>query len=420
VWGAFKERVDQFRATLPLIMDLRNPAMRSRHWDQLKTEIGKTFDPQGESFTLEKVFSLGLNLHAEFIGEMSASANKELAIENALEDIEKAWQTIDIDMAEFKEIYYKIRSTEDLFLQLEDNQVQLSTMKASKFFTSFEEKITYWEKALNSISEVIEMTTGVQRQWMYLESIFMASEDIQKQLPTETKLFLEVNESYKDITGNMFRFPNALKACQREGVLEELMKTDQKLETIQKSLDQYLETKRMFFPRFYFLSNDDLLEILGQQKDPEKVQKHIKKCFEGIKTLQLIQPGAMGNPTIEAIGMNSPKGEKVPLNRNVVVDGPVEGWLVKIEEMMQLSIQKWTQKSMVEVKKEKGCMDQELSGAAAHYNRSNRVDCRLRKGLAAGCCREKVRVEASQEKASEIFEYACGYGPGELIKAKPT
>ena len=59
--------------------------------------------------------------------------------------------------------------------------------------------------------------------------------------------------------------------CLCAGLLDLLNDMNATLEAIQKSLDMYLETKRQCFPRFYFLSNDDLLEILGQSKNPEAV-----------------------------------------------------------------------------------------------------------------------------------------------------
>nr|XP_015196051.1 PREDICTED: dynein heavy chain 2, axonemal isoform X1 [Lepisosteus oculatus]XP_015196052.1 PREDICTED: dynein heavy chain 2, axonemal isoform X1 [Lepisosteus oculatus]XP_015196053.1 PREDICTED: dynein heavy chain 2, axonemal isoform X1 [Lepisosteus oculatus] len=350
-----KSKIDQFKRTMPLISDLRNQAMRERHWNQIKYEVQRPFDQTSADFTLEKIVQLGLDQHADKISEISAAASKELSIEQALEGIAKTWEETFLDIAPYKDKgHHRLRGTEEVFQALEDNQVTLSTMKASRFVKAFEKEVDRWERGLSLILEVIEMILTVQRQWMYLENIFLG-EDIRKQLPRESAEFDDINTSWKEIMDRLNKDNNALRGTHHPGLLEKLSEMNSKLEEIQKTLDTYLETKRQIFPRFYFLSNDDLLEILGQSRRPEAVQPHLKKCFDNIKSLKINKMGI--SLKSEACGMFSADGEYVEFTHPVLLEGPVEAWLCDVERTMRWSLKDSLKNCRLALKKMTGKRD---------------------------------------------------------------
>ena len=78
---------------------------------------------------------------------LSNSAGKELAIEEALAKIETQWAALELDLAEYKVEYLKLRSVDDLYSALEDNAVAISTMKASRHAAAFLAQLDQWEKA---------------------------------------------------------------------------------------------------------------------------------------------------------------------------------------------------------------------------------------------------------------------------------
>ncbi|XP_031338901.1 dynein heavy chain 2, axonemal-like isoform X2 [Photinus pyralis] len=331
-----RARVDAFRRTLPLISDLKNPAMRERHWDRVRAAINRDFDENSPEFNLEAIIAMDMQIYSDEINEISNAATMELQIEKGLENIKSLWDAMFFEMVPHKEGgVFRIKSVEECFQALEENMMQLSTMKSTRYVEPFAKDVDYWERTLSYIMETVEVALVVQRQWLYLENIF-GGEDIRKQLPKESNDFEKLTRDWIEITRSMYQSGTALRATHIQpppSLLNRLNGMNDQLELIQRALERYLETKRHIFPRFYFISNDDMLEILGNSKKPESIQPHFKKLFDNINKIK-IQKNSILNK-IESIGMISEDGEYMEYTKSVLLDGPVEFWLCDIETAMR-------------------------------------------------------------------------------------
>jgi dynein heavy chain 2 len=122
------------------------------------------------------------------------------------------------------------------------------------------------------------------------------------------------------------------------GFLDTLTTIMAELERCQKALNDYLEEKRNKFPRFYFLGDDDMLEILGQSQNPTIIQLHLKKLFSGIHSV------VFADNHEKILAMRSHLKEEVRLSEEIEVSDVVENWLDELNKNMVTTLKLSTKK----------------------------------------------------------------------------
>jgi dynein heavy chain len=209
-------------------------------------------------------------------------------------------------------------------------------MLTSKYIAHFSTEVTEWQKKLSQADQVITILLEVQRTWSHLESIFIGSEDIRKQLPDDSQRFDGIDKDFKQICEENQRDLNVVACTNRNGLYERLENIQSRLSLCEKALAEYLETKRLTFPRFYFVSSADLLDILSNGNEPEKVMKHLTKLFDSMAKLKLDKSKAK-----TALAMTAKDGEEVDFPSPCDLSGQVEVWLNRLLDKQCETVLYW-------------------------------------------------------------------------------
>ena len=341
-YGELRTTIDNFFEVLPLLQQLSQSSMRVRHWEAIQRVCEKELpmDEHGPSTAackLQHILDMDMLKNAEEIEDITGGSSKELQIEEKLAAIEEIWLVNTLQFQNFKNrgpVILKPKELGEIMESLEDSQMQLGSMASNRYSAPFREKLQYWVVSLSTVYDIVEQWIAVQNLWIYMEAVF-SSGDIAKQLPQEAKRFSGIDKNFMKITQKANENPNCVECCCNNDLMKTLLPhLMEQLELCQKSLTGYLETKRAQFPRFYFVSDNVLLEILSQGSDPHAIVQHLQNVFDSLAAVTFEK-----QKKNSAITMVANDAESVPFSVAIELKGNVEDYLADIVKMMQETLQ---------------------------------------------------------------------------------
>ncbi|XP_076467409.1 LOW QUALITY PROTEIN: cytoplasmic dynein 2 heavy chain 1-like [Babylonia areolata] len=344
--------IDTFKNVLPSLKWVRGEPLSQDHWAELFRMLKMPRGTSLEKLTFGHVLDASEEIikNAAAIKELNQRAQGEVTIREAIRELELWGAGAAFTITDYEDSHKNnitiIKDWKELVNQVGDNQSLLQSLKDSPYYKSFEDKASVWEQRLADLDEILHNLNQIQRKWVYLEPIFGRGA-----LPKEQARFKRVDDDFRAIMNDVNRDNRVLSLVSQTGLKSLLVTSLDQLARCQKSLTEFLEEKRASFPRFYFIGDDDLLEILGQSTNPTVIQTHLKKLFAGIHSVDF------DDNKQHIIAMKSLDGEVVPLKHKVQIVEQVEAWLSKLAEEMKVTLQALLRECLTDAKSNRGGLD---------------------------------------------------------------
>ena len=350
---AVDRRCKDFLATIPLVTMLGAKAMRPRHWELLRkaTCASPDFVPPcvDGSILLGSLLKLDLLRHSNDVEEICDRAAKEAKIESTLSDIASRWSSIVFTMSPSDEDIPLLGIEEEDYESLENDQLAVQSMLASRFVAQFQSEVDSWKTALFTTAEVFLLITDIQRTWSYLEPLFIHSEEVKRELPEDATRFAAIDVEVRAKLLRAYEINNVKDAFNEEGLYQKLEGIQEQLDWCKRSLADFLDGRRRQFPRYYFVSERDLLDILSNGSKPESILKHVPKVYLSTKTF-VLDPDRRTEDTDRPIATEFVAGvgsEVVRFEPPVPIEGKVEIYMQTLLDAQKQSLFETVKRSLV-------------------------------------------------------------------------
>uniref|UniRef100_A0A1I7RZM0 DNA-directed DNA polymerase n=1 Tax=Bursaphelenchus xylophilus TaxID=6326 RepID=A0A1I7RZM0_BURXY len=326
--------MDQFNKVLPVINALRSRGIKARHWHKILGETDGDVPQDHENMTVLELTKIDFQeKDAKKCEEVSELASKELVLEESLTQMKA--QLAEVTLTHNKNHLtgvFEMEIKPETVGLVEELIIKTQMNISSPFVTSLLPLLKEWLEKLQRLQNMMDLHQKCMSKWIYLEPLF-AAEDIAYQMPEEWRKFQDIRERWKYLTEQLSRV-RKLADLSEINCPPEIMQLLDMFKVIQKGFDVYLQKRKFNYPRLYFLSNNELLEMLSRARNPEKVQPYLCKMFASVYGLEV-------RNQCEIVAVLSQRGERLKLSKAINIHHfkrHVDKWLAELEREIKNTV----------------------------------------------------------------------------------
>ncbi|XP_017764042.1 PREDICTED: cytoplasmic dynein 2 heavy chain 1 [Eufriesea mexicana] len=331
------KRVREVRATIEWLQLLRGDEIADEHWGELLPLLDVKGVKHVRDITLGHLFRSAKNIqeNVEKIKEITKKAAAESGIRQGLMEVESWEASAHFQLQELRDsknaVIILVEEYGSLLARAGELRLLLEGAKGAAGYERFAVRVVRCETGLSEVEERIKALSTIQRKWVYLEPVYDGGA-----APNDTGRWSRANKEFRYLMGEVSCDPRV--SSLRRLSLSTFMNLKDLLDRCQKSLDEYLEEKRSSYPRLYFLSDEDLLELVSASG--RGLEAHLSKLYQGVGSIIKDDNGLTA--------VVSPEGEILQLSKQVDVRDSLPRWLNNLEEGMKNTLRQSLEECLID------------------------------------------------------------------------
>ncbi|GMF53158.1 unnamed protein product [Phytophthora fragariaefolia] len=291
--GNIHQAVIDYLRKLSLVKEMAQPWVKIHHWKEILklmdilnyvSSIGVLIT-DGFTVTLGFLRSRDLWKYELQIREITQKAHHDAVTEKKLNAMKARLHDATLPIIRFQDSYeLDLHRASQLLESFEDDLLTIQSLAQVTASGSLQLQLVQWRDEVRHCEEVLDKWSTVQRSRTKL-SLMFTLRDVQQSVTEASFEFQAIDRKWRGMM-HAAKGTSSLSICLREVVtIGFLVGAQESYAKLWLQLGAYLDEKRKCFPRFNFLSDHDLFQLMVYTRDPKHLSRMVSKCFRGINSL---------------------------------------------------------------------------------------------------------------------------------------